>query len=74
MSSNHLLDFIERNVLLQFDGQCLRVATHCADTHTRTINRYWRILQTQNFVGFYTRFPLFFALAIIAFHVNPRDQ
>ncbi|CAI8951007.1 hypothetical protein EMIT0215P_60197 [Pseudomonas serboccidentalis] len=62
------------HVFVQFDGQRLAVATHGADAHADAVDRDRALEAAEDLVGLGLGLPLFAALAVRQFLVDPRDQ
>ena len=67
-------DIGDRYVFVQLDGQRLAVAAHGADAHADAIDRDRALEATEDLVGLGLGLPLFAALAVRQFLVDPRDQ
>ncbi|MNO98537.1 hypothetical protein D3C76_902850 [compost metagenome] len=72
--ADHAFDIGDRHVFIQLDGQRLAVATHGADAHADTIDRDRALEAAEDLVGLGLGLPLFTALAVRQFLVDPRDQ
>ena len=68
------LDFRNRQVFFQLQGEGLAVAAHRADAYAQAVD-YGRIVAAaEDFVGFHAALPFFFGLAVAQIYVNPRNQ
>src|SRR5207237_9361635 len=70
----HLLDFPERNVALELDGEALRVAAHRADANAEAVDRDGLRFASENLVGLRVRLPLLAALPVAEVLGDPRQQ
>ncbi len=81
MGCDDVVDFVQRHIFFQFDRQCLRMATHCTDTHAQAIDRDRGlgiraecISASENLVGFRPSFPFFTRNAITQILIDPWNQ
>src|SRR3990167_8901329 len=71
---DHPLDFIERDVLGQLDGERLTVTAHRADAHADAVHGNRFVAAPENLVGLGLPLPLLTALAAGQFLVDPRNE
>ena len=74
MTCQYCSDFIQRNILFQFDGKCLTVTAHGTDSDTTPINRNGIVLSTDYLVGLRNTFPLFTGLTIFHGTIDPGNK
>src|SRR6267154_2215567 len=60
----YLLDFVDRQIAPEFDGERLAVATHCADAHADAVDRDRVCFTSEDLVAFGLTFPFFATLAV----------
>src|SRR6266849_8412202 len=70
----HLLDFVDRQIAPEFDGERLAVAPHCADAHADSVDRDRVCFTAEDLVAFGLTFPFFATLAVAEILVDPRQQ
>src|SRR5713226_5691103 len=58
----HLLDFVDRQIAPEFDGERLAVAPHCADAHADSVDRDRVCFTAEDLVAFGLTFPFFATL------------
>src|SRR6267154_3680055 len=70
----YLLDFVDRQIAPEFDGERLAVATHRADANADSVDRDGICFTAEDLVAFGLTFPFFATLAVAEILIDPRQQ